>query len=49
MGRGQRGGMMGGRQPYGQGPMGGMGNGQMNGRMGWQVSTDQTTLHLIQP
>ena len=27
---------MGGRQPYGQGPMGGMGGGQMNGRMGWQ-------------
>ena len=27
---------MGGRQSYGQGPMGGMGGGQMNGRMGWQ-------------
>ena len=35
-GRQQRGGMMGGRQPYGQAPMGGMGGGQMNGRMGWQ-------------
>ena len=35
-GRAQRGGMMGGRQSYGQGPMGGMGGGQMNGRMGWQ-------------
>ena len=35
-GRQQRGGMMGGRQPYGPGPMGGMSGGQMNGRMGWQ-------------